>query len=70
MQMSIDVHAVGGGQTVTQRFRSTLVLDNTLLLDPMNVTIAKGKVPSSAMRRPVVDVLALGLVFGVLGLLV
>jgi hypothetical protein len=30
MQVTIDVHAVGGGQTVTQKFMQTLLLDNAL----------------------------------------
>jgi len=72
MQMTIDVHAVGGGQTVMQRFRPTLLLDNInpTLLDPTNVTTVKGKTLSGAMRGAVVEVLALSLVFAVWGLLV
>ena len=61
VQMTIDVHAVGGGQTVTQNFMQTLLLDNTPLLDPMNVTTVKGKTfASSATRGLAVEVLALG----------
>jgi len=70
LQMTIDVHAVGGGQTVMQRFRSTSVLGDTSLLDPVNVTTVKGKTLSGAMRGAEVEVLALGLVFAVWGLLV
>jgi len=70
VQMSIDVHAVGGGQTVSQRSMQTLLLDNTTPLDLMNVTTVKGKTPSSAGRGPAVNVLALILVFAVWGLLV
>ncbi len=43
MQMTIDVHAVSGQQTLTQSFMQTLLLDNAPLLDPTNVTMVNGK---------------------------
>lgn len=49
-QMTVDVHAVGGGRTVTQSFVQTLLLDNTLLVDPANVTTVKGKKMSLAVK--------------------
>jgi hypothetical protein len=66
VQMTIDVHAVGNGQTATQSFMQTLLLDNTLLVDPTNVTTVKGKtLVSSAMKGAVAEVLALGLALAV-----
>ena len=51
-QMMVDVHAVGGGRTLTQSFMQTLSLDNAVFLDPANVTTVKGK-KSSAVRGKV-----------------
>jgi hypothetical protein len=71
IQMTIDVHGVSGSQTVAQRFKPTFLLDDTLLVDPMNVTSVKGKtLASRAVRGAMVEALALGLVFAVWGLLV
>lgn len=64
VQMTIDVNAVNGsGQTVTQSFMQTLLLDNTPVVTPSNVTTVKGEtLASSAMRHAMADMLALGLV--------
>jgi len=51
-QMTVDVHAVGGGRTLTQSFMQTLSLDNAAFLDLANVTTVKGK-KSSAVRGKV-----------------
>jgi hypothetical protein len=51
-QMTVDVHAVGDGRTLTQSFMQTLSLDDKTLLDPANVTTVKGK-KSSAVRGKV-----------------
>jgi len=42
-QMTIDLHAVAGGQTYTQPFMQTLVLDNAVYVAPGNIsTTTKG----------------------------
>ena len=49
MQMTFDLHAVSGQQTVTQSFVQTLLLDNTSPVDPTNVTMVNGKTSSGAV---------------------
>ncbi|KAF9532211.1 L-ascorbate oxidase [Crepidotus variabilis] len=49
-QLMVDIHAVASGQTISQTYVPTLLLDNTPQVDPSNVTMVKGKKTGGALR--------------------
>jgi len=67
VQLTLDVHAVAGGQTYTQTFMQTSTLDNTLYVAPGNVTTTTTKGSSAAIALSVPTTKAMVALAGVAG---